>query len=143
VTETYEQTFILRCINYFIKILVFASKFPGWRFPRVFPNKVLYSFILSPTLVSFSAYLGLSQLFTNGYIILLLNISKAAPLHAMKVPGGRRDNTYPFTTSALDGGEWSASRPVRALTPGKRPPVPIGQEAGWGSEPVWTQITFK
>jgi hypothetical protein len=36
-------------------------------------------------------------------------------------------------------GEWSASRPGRALLPGKEPPVPIGQEAGWASEPVWTQ----
>jgi hypothetical protein len=42
-------------------------------------------------------------------------------------------------TSAVDGGEWSASRPGRALPPGKRTPVPIGQEAGWASEPVWTQ----
>jgi hypothetical protein len=37
------------------------------------------------------------------------------------------------------GGEWSASRPGRALAPGKVPPVPIVQEAGWTSEPVWTQ----
>jgi hypothetical protein len=29
---------------------------------------------------------------------------------------------------------WSASRPGRVL-----PPVPIGQEAGWASEVVWTQ----
>jgi hypothetical protein len=36
-------------------------------------------------------------------------------------------------TSALGGGEWSASRP------GKGPPVPIVQEAGWAPEPVWTQ----
>jgi hypothetical protein len=42
-------------------------------------------------------------------------------------------------TSALDGGEWSASCPGRALPPGKGPPVPIGQEAGWAPEPVWTQ----
>jgi hypothetical protein len=42
-------------------------------------------------------------------------------------------------TSALDGGDWSASRPGRALPPGKGPPVPIVQEAGWASEPVWTQ----
>jgi hypothetical protein len=34
-------------------------------------------------------------------------------------------------TSALDGGEWSASRPGRTLPPGKGPPVPIVQEAGW------------
>jgi hypothetical protein len=32
----------------------------------------------------------------------------------------------------------SASRPGRALPPGKGPPVPIVQEAGWAPEPVWT-----
>jgi hypothetical protein len=42
-------------------------------------------------------------------------------------------------TSALDGGEWSASRHGRALLPGKGPLVPIVQEAGWAPEPVWTQ----
>jgi hypothetical protein len=42
--------------------------------------------------------------------------------------------------AALDGGEWSASRPGRALPPGKEPSLPIAQEAGWGPEPVWTQI---
>jgi hypothetical protein len=36
------------------------------------------------------------------------------------------------------GGEWSASRPSRALLPGKGPPLPIVQEAGWAPEPVWT-----
>jgi hypothetical protein len=39
----------------------------------------------------------------------------------------------------LDGGEWSASRPGRALPPGKGPQVLIVQEAGWAPEPVWTQ----
>jgi hypothetical protein len=34
--------------------------------------------------------------------------------------------------SSLDGGERSASRPGHALTPGKGPPVPTVQEAGWG-----------
>jgi hypothetical protein len=29
--------------------------------------------------------------------------------------------------------------PGRALPPGKGLPVPIGQEAGWAPEPVWTQ----
>jgi hypothetical protein len=37
------------------------------------------------------------------------------------------------------GGEWSASRPCRTLPPGKVPPVPIGQEAGWAPEHIWTQ----
>jgi hypothetical protein len=54
--------------------------------------------------------------------------------------GERRYSSYSFLTSALDGGEWSASRPCRALSPGKGPPVPIVQEAGWAPEPVWTQV---
>ena len=37
-------------------------------------------------------------------------------------------------TTALEGGEWSAARPGRALPPGKNP-VPIVQEAGWGPGP--------
>jgi hypothetical protein len=46
---------------------------------------------------------------------------------------------YSCTTSALDGGELSASRPGRALARGKGPPVPIGREAGWAPESVWTR----
>jgi hypothetical protein len=53
--------------------------------------------------------------------------------------GERRYSSYSFTTTALDGGEWSASRPGRALPPGKGPPVHIVQEAGWTPEPVWTK----
>jgi hypothetical protein len=48
-------------------------------------------------------------------------------------------NSYSFITSAIYGGEWSASRPGRSLLPGNGPPVPTGQEAGWTSELVWTQ----
>jgi hypothetical protein len=48
--------------------------------------------------------------------------------------GDRRYSSYSFLTSALEGGEWSASRPGRALPPGKEPPVPIVQEAGWAPE---------
>jgi hypothetical protein len=51
----------------------------------------------------------------------------------------RRYSSYSFLTLALDRGEWSASRPSRALPPGSRPPIPIGQEAGWAPEPIWTQ----
>jgi hypothetical protein len=52
--------------------------------------------------------------------------------------GDRRYSSYSFLTSALEGGEWSASRPGRALPPDKEPPVPTVQEAGWAPEPVWT-----
>jgi hypothetical protein len=48
-------------------------------------------------------------------------------------------SSYSFSTSALNRGEWSATRPGRALAPGKGPPVPTVQEAGWTPEPVWTQ----
>jgi alpha-glucosidase (family GH31 glycosyl hydrolase) len=34
----------------------------------------------------------------------------------------RRYSSYSFSTSALDGGEWSASHPGRAFTPGERTP---------------------
>jgi hypothetical protein len=48
---------------------------------------------------------------------------KAVPLHAMMALGGeRRYTSYSFSTSALDGGEWSASRLGCALVPGKGPP---------------------
>jgi hypothetical protein len=57
----------------------------------------------------------------------------------MEAQKGERMYSYSFTTSALDGGEWSAICPGRALPPGKGPPVPIVQEAGWTPEPVWTQ----
>jgi hypothetical protein len=53
--------------------------------------------------------------------------------------GGERHSSYSFSTSTLDGGEWSGSHPGRALLPGKGPPVPTVQEAGWAPEPVWTQ----
>jgi hypothetical protein len=56
-----------------------------------------------------------------------------------KAWGGRSYSSYSFSTSALDGGEWSASRPGRALAQGKGPPVPIVQEVGWAPEPVWIQ----
>jgi hypothetical protein len=63
---------------------------------------------------------------------------KVIPLHAMEAHGGE-EVSYSFLTSALNGGEWSAPRPGRALPRGKEPPVSIVQEAGWAPEPVWTQ----
>jgi hypothetical protein len=66
--------------------------------------------------------------------------AKADPLHAMEALGGdRKYSSYLYSTSALDGGEWSASRTGRALAPGKGPPEPVVQEAGLAPEPVWTQ----
>jgi hypothetical protein len=60
--------------------------------------------------------------------------------HVMKALGGERKySSYSLLISALDGGEWSASRPGCALALGKGPLVSTVQEAGWAPEPVWTQ----
>jgi hypothetical protein len=54
--------------------------------------------------------------------------------------GERRYSSYSFSTSALDGGEWSASRPGRALAPRKGPPSThctggwVGLRAGLDTE---------
>jgi hypothetical protein len=68
--------------------------------------------------------------------MLKLKLSHYTPWRHLR---GRRYSSYSFSTSAQDVDERSASRPGRALTPGKAPPVPIVQEAGWAPEPVWTQ----
>jgi hypothetical protein len=43
-------------------------------------------------------------------------------------------SSYSNTTSALDGGEWSASLPGCALPLGIGPPESIGLESGWVPE---------
>jgi hypothetical protein len=54
--------------------------------------------------------------------------------------GERRYSSYSFPTSALDEGEWSASRPGRAFTPGERTPGThctggwVGPRAGLDTE---------
>jgi hypothetical protein len=55
----------------------------------------------------------------------------------MEAFGGRRYSSYLFLTSALDGGEWSASRLPR-FTPRERTSGThwIG---GWAGPAVWTQ----
>jgi hypothetical protein len=50
---------------------------------------------------------------------------------------GEMYSSYSFSTSVLLGGKWLASSSGRDLPPGKGPPVPIVQEAGWAPEPVW------
>jgi hypothetical protein len=62
--------------------------------------------------------------------------SKAVPLHAMEALGGRGIQLLLIHDLGTTWGEWSASRPGRALPPGKGPPVPIVQDAGWAPEPV-------
>jgi hypothetical protein len=57
--------------------------------------------------------------------------SKETPLLNIQAQGERNYSSYSFmTTHHHLGGEWSASRPGRALRPGKGHPVSTGQEAG-------------
>jgi hypothetical protein len=72
---------------------------------------------------------------TNSPIFFVL-IKTVILLHAL---GERRYSSHSLLISALEGGEWSASRPGRALPPGKEPSVPTVQEAGWAPELVRTQ----
>jgi hypothetical protein len=55
--------------------------------------------------------------------------SKAVPLRHAGAKRERKYSSYSFFTLALDGGEWSASRPGRALPLGKDPPPP--KPNGW------------
>jgi hypothetical protein len=45
--------------------------------------------------------------------------------------GERRHSSYSFLVSALEGSEWSASRPGRTSPAGNVSLVPTVQEAGW------------
>jgi hypothetical protein len=50
---------------------------------------------------------------------------KVVPLRSIEAHlGDSRYSSYCFLTPALGRGEWSASRPGRALPPGERAPVP-------------------
>jgi hypothetical protein len=53
---------------------------------------------------------------------MLSSKGKVMPLHAMRRLGERRYSSYSYLTSALDGGEWSASRLGHALPLGKGTP---------------------
>jgi hypothetical protein len=64
---------------------------------------------------------------------------KTAPLHAM-VELGVRGGIAPTHSWPRHYMGWVVSiTPLPRFAPGKEPPVLIVQEAGWASEPVWTQ----
>jgi hypothetical protein len=56
------------------------------------------------------------------FLVIKVKQSRYTPWRRL---GGEGYSSYSFSTSALDGGEWSASSPGRALPPGKGPPAPI------------------
>jgi hypothetical protein len=56
----------------------------------------------------------------------------------METLGGREGIALLILNLDTGWGVWSASRPGRALPPGKGPSVPVRQEAWWAPEAVWT-----
>jgi len=48
----------------------------------------------------------------------------------MEAQGERMYKSYSLTTSALDGGDWLASRPGHALPRGKDPQYPLDRKPG-------------
>jgi hypothetical protein len=71
------------------------------------------------------------------YTIFIFETDAQDPLYAMTgVLQGEEVQPRLVLTSALEGGEWSASRPGRILPAGKETPVPTLQEAGWVPVPA-------
>jgi hypothetical protein len=71
-------------------------------------------------------------------IITGVAVLQTVPLRHAGAKGDRMYSSYSFLASAIDGGEWSTSRPGRSSPMGKGLPVLIRLEAGWASEMVWT-----
>jgi hypothetical protein len=70
---------------------------------------------------------------------MMMMMKEAVSQYTMKTPRGRGSIASTFTISALDASEWLAWRTGRVLPPGKAASIPIGQEAVWALQPVWTQ----
>jgi hypothetical protein len=60
----------------------------------------------------------------------MINKSKTVPLPPWNRQGEEDYSSYLFSTSALDVGEWSASRSGRALPTGKYPCYPLDRRLG-------------
>jgi hypothetical protein len=67
--------------------------------------------------------------FVPAFEMLIKKQSNSATRHG-GAWGERRYSSYSFLTSVLDGGEWSASRPGRALPRGKDPRYPLHSRLG-------------
>jgi hypothetical protein len=88
-------------------------------------NNKFYANLLPALVISFST----THLHTEKINTKRSKIKLSRYRHA----GSKRDSSYSsysFLNSALDGGEWSVSRPGRALPPGEDPTVPTRWEAG-------------
>jgi hypothetical protein len=65
--------------------------------------------------------------------------AKAVPLHVTEALGWREGIAPTHSRLGIRWGWVAHVTPRPRFSPGKGPPVPIGQEAGLAPEPVWTQ----
>jgi hypothetical protein len=96
-----------------------------WAFFVMLQSSVISTFIYrryEPTVHMSYHQNKYSTEFETGKVRYTTAQSKAVPLCHADAKGDRTHSSYLFLTSALDGGEWSASSPGRALPPGKEPP---------------------
>jgi hypothetical protein len=68
-----------------------------------------------------------------------LKVEKLSRYHHEGDKRDRRCSSYSFLTSAVDGSEWSASRPGRVLPPEKGSRYSLDRRLGGTSQLVWTQ----
>jgi hypothetical protein len=103
------------CLSQTLRISLYLLTF-------VFCN-ALQKYILACVYWAFLIHAGFLKLPYFLWLIMCIKVkkSKAAPLRSTEAHlGDRRYSSCSFLTSALEGGEWSASRPGRALPPGER-----------------------
>jgi hypothetical protein len=82
--------------------------------------------------------LGLGLLIPSFVILLLTHGKKTVPQHIYGGAGVRGGKLLLIHDLGTRWGWVISVTPGRALPLGKGPPIPIGQEAGWAPEPVWT-----
>jgi hypothetical protein len=91
----------------------------------------------SVTFVLLLHFSGTSWWDRMNFAVLKLKLSRYTPWRRLEE---RSYSSYSFSASALDGVSGQRQAPAALyLPPGKGPPVPIVQEAGWAPEPVWAQ----
>jgi hypothetical protein len=64
------------------------------------------------------------------YVLCVQKQSKAVLIPPSRLQGERRYSSFSFLISEVDGDEWLASRPGRALPPGKDPRYPLYRRLG-------------
>jgi hypothetical protein len=86
------------------------------------PSYKLSALYVKLTLIQFWNPWYYVQLYSDWNTRNLRYISDFISPMLLALGGERRYSTYSFSTSALDGCEWSPSRPTRTLAPGERTP---------------------